>query len=316
MSTNKPSFFQNPKSLGVLIIIVAIILILIITVPLLLIRNSNSVQNANSPTSTGGIQSFQVGTDAVLSINEQGGNISVYPSNTNTFTVEPRNPGTTIISSPNVVHILSTQTHDTQGHEHLAITTDPWSRNTDFFVMIPVTASIQITVESGSLDIHGGSGLTASTGSGTIALENIKGPINVSTDSGDVTANNTNGPLKIEAQSGSIRLQQVYGQIDATTFSGDVIAQNSQLSGQSILQTQNGSVRFLGSLNPNGSYKMETTSGDVDLTLPNNAAFSLNASTGSGSIQNAFGEDVVGSTPRAPLLLHTQNGSIAIVQAS
>lgn len=81
-------------------------------------------------------------------------------------------------------------------------------------------------------------------------------------------------------------------------------------------KTQNGSVRFDGSIDPRGSYTMNTTSGDVDLTLPDNAAFALSATTASGNVENAFGGSVVGTAPRAQLSLHTRNGSIAVVKAS
>jgi DUF4097 and DUF4098 domain-containing protein YvlB len=257
-----------------------------------------------------------VGSHALLSVKEQSGNISVFPSHTNVITVTPRKGGTTLAPDAGHVRILYNRSINAQGQDQISVTTDPWFSNTDFFIEIPDTTLVQIALNAGSIDVHTGGGLTANTGSGGIALENIQGPTNVHTDSGDVTVNNLVGPLTITASSGSLRMHGINGQVNARTWSGDVIADNALLKGRSLLQTQNGSVRFAGTIEPGGSYSMQTTSGDVDLTLPGNAAFLLDASTGSGTVQNAFGASAVGSAPRAQLSLHTQNGSIAIVKAA
>jgi len=315
MSTNIP-FFRSRRRIVLLIVILVIISLLAAILPIALLRANEQRTNAATTTNNTGPQSFTVRSNALLSIKEQGGNISVFPSNNSTITVEARNHGTLNASDPHQVHILYNHTLTAQGNDEITVSTDPWFSNTDFYVTIPGTTTIQIAINSGNIDVHAGSGLNASTSSGSIDLENIQGSTTAHTDSGDVTANNLNGPVTISASSGSLRMQQIKGQLNAQTWSGDVVVQTSALSGDSLLQTQNGSVHFDGSIDPQGNYRMNTTSGDVDLMLPSNAAFSLAASTGSGNVENAFGTSVVGTTPRAQLTLHTQNGSIGIVKGS
>lgn len=315
MPYNTP-FFRNKARLWLLIAGLLALTILAIAIPMTMAHPSmnsrNEVQSGSFPGT--GPQRFSVRPNALLIVKEQSGNISVFPTATNTITIEPRTHGTLAAPDPHNVRILSSQTVNAQGNDQLTVTTDPWFSNTDFSITIPQTAVVQITVNSGSIDVHSGHGLDASTGSGSIALDNIQGPTHVSTDSGDVTANTITGPLTIEAQSGSIRLRQIKGQVNAMTASGDVIARASDLSGQSTLQTQSGSVRFDGSIDPNGSYRLQTNSGDVTATLPANTTFTLDAGTNSGTVQNAFGANVVGNTPRAQLSMHTQSGSITVAK--
>jgi DUF4097 and DUF4098 domain-containing protein YvlB len=120
----------------------------------------------------------------------------------------------------------------------------------------------------------------------------------------------------MDAGSGSIRATGVNGQLLATTRSGDVVIREATLSGQSALKTNSGSVRFEGALDPKGTYQMATNSGDIDLTLPANAAFQLAATTGSGSVNNAFGNNIVGTAPQAQITATIGSGSVIVDKAA
>src|SRR5579875_638302 len=294
--------------------IVLLAAVLAVAVPLLVLHLYQQPATSTNSQGSTGPQSFSVTANAVLSLKEQSGDVSVYPSNNSIITVRPRKHGTVVAPSSQSVRILYSQTTSAQGNEQITVTTDPWFSDTDFYITIPATTVVQIALTDGSIDVHTGHGLTANTSSGSIEVDSIQGPAKVSTTSGDVTAENITGPLTIADQSGSLHLQQIKGPVQATTVSGDVTAQDAMLSGQSVLRTQNGSVHFYGSLDPHGSYRLQTTSGDVDATLPANAAFSLSASTVSGTVQNDFGANVVGSAPRAQIFMQTRNGSIAIIK--
>ena len=315
MNAGKTSFLQNRPRIWLIVVILLVAALLAIIVPLVFLRVHQSSSDGTHASTGTGPQSFTVGSDALLSIKEQSGNVSIYPSKTNTITITPRNHGTLAAPDAHAVRILYTHSSTAQGNDQIAVTTDPWFSNTDFFITVPDTTAVSISLNNGSIDVHAGHGLTATTGSGSIAFDSIRGPVNVRTDSGDVTGSTITGPVAIADTSGSLKLQQITGEISAKTWSGDVIVHASALSGKSLLQTANGSVRFDGSLDPRGSYTMQTTNGDVDLTLPASAAFSLVASTASGNVQNAFGDGNIGGEPRAQLALHTQNGSIAVVKS-
>ncbi len=316
MNIYRPVTSNNRRKVWLFVALLVILAFLVILSMLVLTHESSHGIAGLNNTGTIEPQSLSVKPNALLTLKEQTGNISIYPSHTNVITVTPRKGGTTLAPQANSLQLLINHTLNSHGNDQIAVSVDPWSTNTDFAITIPDTTAIQITLNSGSIDVHGGNGLTASTGNGSIDVDTIHGPVNVQTDSGDVTATSINGPLTVSASSGTIKMQQVTGQVNAHTWSGDVIATNMTLSGKSLLQTQSGSVRFSGSLDPHGSYRMQTSSGDVDLTLPGNTAFILDASTGSGSVENDFATNTVGTAPRSSLSLHTQSGSIAIVKSS
>ena len=81
------------------------------------------------------------------------------------------------------------------------------------------------------------------------------------------------------------------------------------------METNYGSVRYAGSIDPQGTYTFKTINGNVNLTLPGNAAFQLQATTGSGSVNNEFGSALVGQGQRAQIMVNVTNGSVVVNRA-
>lgn len=148
--------------------------------------------------------------------------------------------------------------------------------------------------------------------SGGINIEQISGIIEAQTESGGVEAHHLNGTLNLSSTSGGIHLDDASGIMTLSTVSGGIEASHIQLQGQSSLTTTSGGIEFQGTLDPYGNYHMEAISGGIDLTLPSNTAFKLDASTTSGKVHNDFGTTTAGSTPQPALTLHTTSGGIDI----
>ena len=149
-----------------------------------------------------------------------------------------------------------------------------------------------------------------------MAIANVQNTLDARTVSGNITASAVNGQMAIATENGSISVNHVNGQLKASTQNGDVIVSAATLSGQSVLQTNYGSVRFSGAIDPRGTYTMATLSGNVDLTLPDDTTFELAARTDSGSVQNAFGSNTVGNAPRAQITITIGSGSVTMNKAS
>jgi len=114
----------------------------------------------------------------------------------------------------------------------------------------------------------------ASTGSGSIRGDGIGGSLNASTGSGNVEiAQATPGDVEVETGSGSITLRGVHGRVRAHTGSGSVAAEGT----------------------PTGDWNLHTSSGTVTVRLPADAAFNLEASTGSGNITTTHELSVTGN---------------------
>ena len=107
--------------------------------------------------------------------------------------------------------------------------------------------------------------VSANTGSGNQAISSLNGDVRARTGSGDIHIERTGGSLSAQTGSGNIRVASVGGEVRAQTGSGDV----------DVTQITKADVN------------VQTGSGDVTLQLPSDAAYSLEASTGSGSINTA-----------------------------
>lgn len=138
-------------------------------------------------------------------------------------------------------------------------------RNVEISYELVVPAQTRVRSQSGSGDQIIGSvqSVDARAGSGDIEVGQASTEVKASTGSGDIVIERTDGSLTARAGHGDIHAGAVGGGITAHTGSGDIDI------------TQIGS----------GDIEVRAGSGDVTLSLAENAAFTLNAQAGSGSIQ-------------------------------
>ena len=122
--------------------------------------------------------------------------------------------------------------------------------------------SVSITYE---LVVPANTQVNASTGSGDQSIGAVNGAVRARTGSGDIHIERTGADLNAQTGSGDIRVASVGGEIRAQTGSGNI----------EVTQITRADV------------SVQTGSGDVMLNLPADAAYSLDASTGSGSINTA-----------------------------
>ena len=268
--------------------------------------------NANGNYVGPGTRNFQVGAHPLLMIKGQGGDVNVHVGDAGTLVVTAKAHG-----NSNSAGILYDQANDGQGHDRINITTNIGSMNVDYDITAPSSTVVQVQVNGGSIAVDGMSGVTIDTGGGNLDIEDIHGPVNVYTENGDITTRALTGAMDMEVgNGGSIRASNINGSLKAVSHSGDVVVREGALNGVSILQTNYGSVRFNGTIDAQGSYTMRTINGNIDLTLPGNTAFQLAASTGSGSVYNAFGSSIVGYGSRAQIMANVTNGSVMVNRAA
>jgi hypothetical protein len=165
-----------------------------------------------------------------------------------------------------------------------------------------------------------GDAVRATTGSGSIHLDNINGTVRANTGSGGIRANAVGGAFTGSTGSGSIAVQlSAAGDVDVHTGSGGIEVTGVQ--GALRARTGSGSIRAQG--RPTGAWRISTSSGGVTVRLPQDVAFELDASSGSGSVYSAHEITLRGSLSRrelrgkvrggGPLIeLSTASGSIRI----
>ena len=170
----------------------------------------------------------------------------------------------------------------------------------DYEIEAPADSFLDAATGSGSVNDDGvGADAKLSTGSGGIHATGLQGGYSASTGSGSIYAEGSgDGDVKAETGSGTIDLHGVHGALKAVTGSGSVKAEGVTV----------------------GPWHLETGSGSVELWT-NGAAFTLEASTGSGGIRcdremmgqtDSEKHHMSGKVNGGGPLLHIQTGSGSI----
>ncbi len=133
----------------------------------------------------------------------------------------------------------------------------------DYEVQAPQNVLLKAESGSGDVEVEGvGENAKLGTGSGNIKGHGLHGTLDVGTGSGDIDVElDGTGDVKANTGSGSIHLRGVHGSLRAETGSGDIYVKGA----------------------PEHNWGVHTGSGSVELEV-GGAAFTLDASTGSGGI--------------------------------
>ena len=122
--------------------------------------------------------------------------------------------------------------------------------------------------------------LNAGSGSVDITVDGVGENAKIWTGSGNIHATGLRGGFKVDTGSGNIYAEQTgQGDVKAQTGSGNVELRN--LHGGLHGGTGSGNIKVAGT--PSTDWKLETGSGNIEYSA-GGAAFTLDASTGSGSI--------------------------------
>ena len=164
-----------------------------------------------------------------------------------------------IVTNPPIIQngndiIIGPERHNGDLYQNISI---------DYDITLPKASGISATTGSGDVQIQDvGDAVKAQSGSGSVRVHGVQGAITLGTGSGNIELQQTGpGDVKAETGSGSLRLQGLSGALKASTGSGDIEAQGQ----------------------PTADWKLTTGSGSVRLIV-GNAHFNLDADTGSGGI--------------------------------
>ncbi len=145
--------------------------------------------------------------------------------------------------------------------------------------------------------------------------------LDLKTSNGAVTVNGATRRLVAKSSNGAMSAKGGSGLIDLKTSNGriEVEAVKADLK----LQSSNGKLRFVGSL-AEGEHAMQSSNGSIDVQLPADSSFKLDAVTSNGKVSCDFEMKSkekerksrlvgsVGSSPMSTLTLKTSNGSIDV----
>lgn len=159
---------------------------------------------------------------------------------------------------------------------------DIWARQ--------VTGKSSISSVSGEIAVGGQNGdITISTTSGDIYAEQVTGEALVSSVSGEIFLKRQNGDVDASSTSGDIRIGVLQGNFEMDSSSGEV--QIADGTGQGRADTISGDVQiYLAQLT--GDLNISTTSGWVDLRLPETVSLTLDFDSTSGECSTFFDDQL------------------------
>ncbi len=189
----------------------------------------------------------------------------------------------------NTIHIGDVPPQDRNLYNNITI---------DYEISAPHGVALNLRSGSGDLEVDNLSRfLKADTGSGSVRAHGVSGPADLHTGSGDIELQQAApGDVSATTGSGSVRVNGLAGSLNARTGSGDIEA-NGNLTGPAHLQSGSGSIRL--HLGQNAHYTVDASTGSGSIRLPgsresdrhrvnqavNGGGPTLEAHTGSGDIE-------------------------------
>jgi DUF4097 and DUF4098 domain-containing protein YvlB len=124
------------------------------------------------------------------------------------------------------------------------------------------------------------------TSGGSIGVKQIEGEVVVKTSGGSIDVNGVSSGVVAHTSGGSITAKRIDGKLDAKTSGGSLYFE--EISGDIDGRSSGGSLtaRFLKPIEAN--CRLETSGGSVNVYLPENSQFELDAEAGSGQIVTEF----------------------------
>lgn len=183
----------------------------------------------------------------------------------------------------------------------------------DYHLLIPDKVAVKIKSVSGDVTLQQiGGAIEVDVVSGDIEVMKADKGVDCKSVSGDLELRGINGDAFLKTVSGDIILGKMNGSIEAESVSGDI--ELIDVSGARVVRGNalSGSITYQGDINPEGRYELKSHSGEIEMVLPSNAAFDLEASTFSGDIESDF-EIMVSGKFSKKKIQGTVNGGGAVV---
>ena len=158
-----------------------------------------------------------------------------------------------------------------------------------------VSRAVVIRTQSGAIDVMQLKGTTGvTTGSGAVTADDVAGSLTVTTSSSGVTARSIAGDLRVRTKSGEVEVA-LSGEGDADVETSSSAIRLSGIRGGVIVATESGHLTLKGV--PRRDWMATAGSGSVDIITASSAPFTLDASSGSGSVK-VIGPTVQGSVSK------------------
>jgi DUF4097 and DUF4098 domain-containing protein YvlB len=284
-------------------------------------------------------RSFPVGKGATLMLSNISGNIQIVPGSATSIEVEALTHawGQNAEAAKQRLADAVIETYASGNRVEVRVEhgqrRDARGVDVEFNVKVPGDASVDLRTVSGDVRVTNVKGeLRVQAISGNVVLEGTAKIGVVKTVSGDLTINNggSDQQISLSTVNGDLQVQTLTARaIDLDTINGDV-----RIAGWSgdraHIRSLDGDLDVQASLAKGGRYEIESHSGNINLSLPEQPGFELEANTFNGRIRIDFpirSEGPIRDSDRGPrsvrgtygdasssLRLQTFNGNLTVTR--
>jgi hypothetical protein len=160
--------------------------------------------------------------------------------------------------------------------------------HTDYRISAPPWMSLELEGVHCDLSVEGWkSDVQAETVDGGVSLTGGEGLIRLSSITGLVKVSGARGRLQLSSVEEGVDVSDAEGEITVEAVNGDVLLDRVR-SKLVEAATVGGDVRFTGWISNEGRYRFSSHSGDLDVTLPEEADATVSVSTFNGDFESTF----------------------------
>jgi DUF4097 and DUF4098 domain-containing protein YvlB len=174
------------------------------------------------------------------------------------------------------------------------------AKDTHLRLRVPKGATVYVTCVSAGITVDGVAGdLELMTVSGSVRASGVAGRVEAETVSGGVTIEGSSANVEAKAVSGSIKIRTAQDRVDASTVSGSITVEGESIE-RLECKAVSGSIKYVGSVAPNGNVELKTHSGGITLSLPAATEARFELSSFSGDIRSDLGDAEVSRPKYGP----------------
>ena len=179
-----------------------------------------------------------------------------------------------------------------------------------FLVQVPGKASLNLRTIDGKIYAEGIEGQHyLQNHAGSLDVKNLTGEIRAISTAGDILLDNLNGNIFAKTVSGDIRAERDTGEIRLRTTTGNIYT--SLLSGTLVAATTSGNINSDFSEVSVGVY-LESTTGNIDLQLPKQAGYDIDARGLRFDFDNLVGDEIIKNVGFRDATVQIREGGIPV----
>jgi hypothetical protein len=144
--------------------------------------------------------------------------------------------------------------------------------------------TVEVRDAGGDITIGAAGSVKAETTSGSINIERAKGAVEARNSGGNVHIGAAGNQVTAKTSSGSIKIGSAAGKVSAMNSGGDIEIKAAAASVQA--STSSGTITANFVAQPAEDCRLEVSGGGVNLTVPKNAGFNLEARSSGGEVES------------------------------